>query len=276
MAQRRKWNKTLVIQEIKLLNFKLGRKPSKRDSSNLYSLTRQYFGSWNNALNRAGFKVNFLQVPSIPQKLNEDLAYLIGLIITDGHIVYEDTPGRYKVLIYSSYPEEKELIIALIQKLFKYSPGVSIRKNIGFSKKPNYEVRISSKNVAEFFINKIKIPSGAKSKIVRVPPYLFVMDKKIISSFVRGIIDGDGSIAKSHVKIASGSIKFLEDFKRLLNRININSGNITSEKNSGTFILYLSSKDNLSRLYHLLYDSHGYSYPRKKRSWEDLKNRCES
>lgn len=127
--------------------------------------------------------------------------------------------------------------------------------------------------MAEFLINEMKIPSGAKSKIVRVPSYLFNDDKKVISAFVRGVIDGDGSIAKSHVKIASGSIRFLKDFKRLLKMIGVDSGNINQEKTSGTFILYLSSRDNLSRLYHLMYGSPGYSYPRKKRSWEDLKNR---
>ncbi|MBU2522761.1 MAG: hypothetical protein KKE23_00525 [Nanoarchaeota archaeon] len=150
MAQRRKWNKYSIIKELKRLEIILKRRPSKRDNSNLYALTRQYFGSWNNAMQEAGFEIKSLQTPITPKRLNKDLSYLIGLIITDGHIVYDKIPGLYKVLIYSSYEEERDILSSIIQKLFKYSPGISIRNNIGFSKKPNYEIRISSKKWQNF------------------------------------------------------------------------------------------------------------------------------
>ena len=124
--------------------------------------------------------------------------------------------------------------------------------------------------MAEFLINEMKILSGAKSKIVRVPQYFFNADKKNTTSFIGGVIDGDGSIAISHVKIASGSIDFLKDLKRLLEHIGIASGKITQEKRSGTFIIYISSKNNLYEPYNRLYSSKGPFYPGKKKAWEKV------
>jgi len=269
MSKKERWTKGLILQEIESLESKLKRRPVKGDNASLYFLTRKFFGSWNNAMKEAGFQIKILQKPSIPAKLDQNLAYFLGLLITDGHIVFDETHKKYKVMIFNSYGEEKEIIITLIKRLFDYNPSIRTKKT-EFSKFPNHEVYICSKNLAETLIKKFGIPSGAKSRTVKIPSYLFKSNKKEIAGFIRGVIDGDGSVSVNQVKIASGSIEFLEGMRGLLKILDVNSGKICKEKNKGTWVVYISTIANLQKLYSCLYQDPEFFYPRKKKSWEKI------
>lgn len=271
MAKHKKWNKQKVIQEIKSLEVKLRRKPMKRDSHTLYGLTRKFFGSWNNAMKKSGFEVKITQKPKIPEKINENLAYFLGLLITDGHIASNKDKGEYRTMIFNSFEEEKNKIIQLIKKLFDYNAPIR-KKMYGFNKLPNYEIHINSKKLAKCLINKFKIPAGNKSRIVKVPPYFFKSRRNISLNFIRGVIDGDGSVSQNRIKIASGSEDFLKGINRVLSNYNIFSGKIIPEKSSNTFIVYISSKENFKNLYHLLYSNAEFFYSRKKECWERYLN----
>lgn len=270
MTQRRKWNKKLLLLEIKKRSIQLKRKPSKRECSSIYATTRKYFGTWNNALKEAGFEVKKLQKPIIPNKLTPELSYFLGLLVTDGHIAKDKLIG-YKILLFTSYPEEKILILKLIRYLFDYNASIRIKK-YGFNKNPNYEIYISSRKLAGYISKKFQIPIGAKSSIIRVPQILFNTTHQNISSFIRGVIDGDGTISSESkcVRIASGSINFLNDIKRLLSIIEISSGNIIKDKSRNTWILYISTTENLRRLRNQLYNGVNLFYPRKMASWKDI------
>lgn len=266
---KKKWSKQLLIEEIRRVSKELNKKPTKKVCSHIYASTRKYFGTWNNALKDAGFEIKILQKPGIPEELNSELSYFIGLLITDGHIVIEKF-GSAKVMLFTSYDEEKEIILKLIKTLFGYNASIR-KKKYGFNKKPNYEIYISSKNLANYFVN-LGIPSGAKSLIVRVPKVFFKGDKANIYSFIRGVIDGDGwiTVGSRQVGISSGSIKFLKDIKILLSKINISSGQVRPTKNSNTKVLNIYGKENLRKLRNLLYLNAKYNYPRKKESWKNI------
>ena len=166
-----KWNKNIVISKIKKLHIKLKRRPVKRDYPNLYRQSRIYFETWNKAMKAAGYKIKHPQNITIP-KISNDLFYFIGLLITDGHLQYSINQRNYKVAISTSYEEEKYMILKLIKILFGYKAGMRKRK-YGWNVRPNYEIFISSKKLVEFFNQKFNIPTGSKSKIVRVPKILF-------------------------------------------------------------------------------------------------------
>lgn len=217
-------------------------------------------------MKEAGFKIKIMQKPEMPDKLDKNLAYFLGLLITDGHIASDKKRGEHITMIFTSFEKERDVIISLIKRLFDYNAAIRKRK-YGFNKFPNYEIHINSKRFSENLVKTFKIPAGAKSGIVRVPPFLFNSNKKEIGGFIRGVIDGDGSICKDHIKIASGSIKFLEDMKRLLNLIGISSGKLMKDKKSNTFSFYISSMENLNNLYHILYSDSEFCYPRKKQAF---------
>lgn len=254
-------SKNELIKQVIILRDKLNRKPMKRDNASLNYYARKLFGSWNNLMKSVGYNVKFYQKIN-PIKLNEDFAYFLGLLITDGHIYYNKYYKRYKVAIYTSYPEEKEMIIELIKSLFNYNPGLTSRM-YGFNKKPNYEIRITSKNLAKIIIDDFDIPSGAKSLIVGLPNKIIESSSEIKMAFLRGVIDGDGSISGKSLKIASGSIKFLEGIKELLNQLNISSGNIIKDnKNTNTFSVRISKYEDLIK-FKSIYNGE-YYYKRKK------------
>ena len=160
MTRRRKWNKKLVILEVHKLHKTLKRRPVKRDSSILYQMSRKFFGGWNNAMKASGYKVKDFQKVKIP-KTCSNFCYFIGLIISDGHLVYQ--PRDYRIIISTSYGEEKEIIYKLIKKLFKYLPYVRKRKYKNRNILPSYDVCIFSKNLCDFIRKKFKIPTGANS-----------------------------------------------------------------------------------------------------------------
>jgi intein/homing endonuclease len=265
VARRRK----LIISEIHELHKKLKRRPVKRDSSILYHMSRKYFGTWNNAMKNAGYKVKIFQNVFIPC-ISQDLCYFIGLLITDGHLVFK--PHDYRVTISTSYIEEKEMICNLIKNLFKYIPSIR-KREYDRNALTSYEICIFSKNLSKFLHEKFKIPSGAKSSIVRVPNIIFHVSRDNVYSFIRGVIDGDGSIwaEKFKISISSGSYLFLKDLRILLNKLTISSGEVVKDRSAYKLHIY-NSNNNLRKLYNLIYTSKFY-YPRKKSSYDKfLKN----
>ena len=163
-----KWDEEKIIDRIKQLNKKLKRKPQKRDDGGLYIATRNFFGTWNNAMEKAGYKVKIMQKPIIPDKLTPELSYFIGLLITDGHLVEDLKKKHYVLLLFTSYEDELKLILKLIGDLFSYKAYVRKKKD-GWNKRFSYQIYINSKDLLYYFKDEIGLPTGAKSKIVRVP-----------------------------------------------------------------------------------------------------------
>lgn len=264
--KREKDKRRELIGELIVLSEKLNRKPVKRDDKRLYRLIRLSFGSWNNGLKKAGFKVKDKQSPRIPDIKERELYYFLGLLITDGHIAY-NKGKNYQIKLYTSYEEEKEMILRLIDFLFDYKASVRQRKT-GFNKRINYEIFISSKKLCEFILEFSKIPPGAKSNSIKIPNLLFSLSEDKIAEFLRGVIDGDGTILKNKVvKIVSGSEEFLFGIKRLLDKLETKSGQVCQERES-LYNLWICGKDNLKKLKETLRKKqNNFSYPRKAASW---------
>ena len=146
--------------------------------------------------------------------------------------------------------------------------GVSSRIQ-GFAKMPDYEIRIASKNLVEILIDKYEIPSGAKSLNVTVPRVIMAGNKLNKKSFLRGVIDGDGSILSNSIKIASGSAKFLVDIKELLLQLQISAGKIIKDnKKTNTYAIRIWRKADLVKI-KSIYNSK-FAYKRKKTSMDKI------
>lgn len=78
------------------------------------------------------------------------------------------------------------------------------------------------------------------------------------------MIDGDGSVSKKSIKVVSGSIKFLEGIREILNQLNIHSGKIIKDnKKTNTFSVRICSNIDLIKI-KVLYNNR-YFYERKKK-----------
>lgn len=260
-------NKKEILERLIELEVKLKRRPTKRDNSTLYFLSRKYFGSWNNLMKKAGYKVKHRQKAQLP-KINSKLYYFLGLLSTDGHI--QSIPKGDKVMIFTSYKEEREMILSLMKNLFNYSSSFRIR-NYGFSTRENYEIYIYSKKLSKFLQN-IGIPSGKKTFSIKVPSLIMKDKSQEIWHFIRGVFDGDGSISKTSnqplFKINMGSTDFIRDLQKIFISRGFNSIKLRQERET-LWDLRLNKKEDIKKLYSLIYkNSKNYFYPRKKYKWK--------
>lgn len=253
-----KFDKNILIKDLRKLHRNLSRRPTRHDNNSLYQKSRKYFGSWNKMMENAGYKVKYYQYPKIPSKLTQDLSYFLGLIITDGHL---QNKSKYGIYLYTSYEEEKDMILNLIKGLFDYRAYLVFRK-FGFNKRINIQIAINSKKLVNCLNKKFDIPTGNKSLIVRVPKIILNSNRENKINFLRGVIDGDGHITQSSVHISSGSYLFLLDLKKLLFDIKIEC-NAKIEKRRTCYVLHLNKTES-KKLYYLCYNNAKYFYPRKK------------
>ena len=251
--------KSKLIFEIKNLEKELDRRPTKHDNSSLYNKSRKYFGSWNKMMESAGYKVIYYQYPKIPRKLTPELSYFLGLIMTDGHLQCHNK--RYGIYLFTSYNEEKNMIMDLIKNLFSYNAGTYNRK-YGFNKRINTMLIINSRDLINCLNKDFNIPIGNKSLNARVPEVILNSNSENKINFLRGVVDGDGHITQSSVHISSGSYLFLIDMKKLFSSINIEC-NAKIEERRTCYVLHLNKTES-KKLYYLCYDKAKYFYPRKK------------
>ncbi|MBI2140851.1 DNA gyrase subunit A [Candidatus Woesearchaeota archaeon] len=150
-----------------------------------------------------------------PNKLNEDIAYLLGFFISDGWV--EKATGRFG--FYSASRAVIERISSIIAKQFGYSYPVQTKEyeltttSRLVLMKQAYQVRVSHYDFTEFFSVNFAIRTvGAFTKTI--PEQIFCSPKNVIYSFISGLIDGDGSIHASRNVINYGSVS-----ERLISQI---------------------------------------------------------
>ena len=143
---------------------------------------------------------------NIPKEVDEDLAYLTGVLISDGHLSKD-------YIDFCCY--EEGVKNAVKEKLLKK-----------FGKFDSYynDNRIYLCNVfIPYFFNRVfGIPIGKKSYTVRVPEIIFKSDNKVIASFLRGLFDGDGTVSAG-LSYKTCSKELAEGITYLLSRLGISS-----------------------------------------------------
>ena len=263
-----KWDKEKIIIKALSLEKKLGRRVVKRDNSNLFFLAKEHFGSWNNLMKSMGHQVIEFREANVPSRYSKELFYFIGLLCSDGYIQVVREKCSYKIIIFTSYEEEKEMILKLMKFLFNYDASVRL-KNYGFSKRVNYEVYIYSKKLCGFLIG-LGVPSGNKSLTLKLPQFIMNSSKKHIWHFIRGIFDGDGSIINSRgqilFRIYSGSKNFIFDFEELVKKMDFSP---KINKDRGLWSLSANKKNEVKKIFEQIYKDSGiYFYPRKRLKWK--------
>lgn len=162
--------------------------------------------------------------------LEEDEAYLLGLIIGDG--CYTIKGG----IIFTSADKElsdkaKELSLKYFGKAF-----VDVKSDkIGF--------RLYSTRVREELFSKYKFNSAICEE-KDVPISIFQGSNKIISSFIRGLFDTDGYCDKSHVGFCAKSYNIVKNVQLLLLKLGIVSCLYTKHNktyNRDYYALYIGS-----------------------------------
>lgn len=195
--------------------------------------------------------------------LNELDAYAFGFILTDGTMsIDKQNRGRISIELKKSDVDVLNKISRLFQKC-----SITYRlRNTNYIK--NYESAILRVNSLTYVkeLNKLGIPIGKKSEIINIPNSEF--SKK---DFLRGIIDGDGSLGFlkngdpfiSFVTASESLKEFLIDFlfdEKIINYKKINNRN----KRDGLFNICLRKKDAQNFVNFLYKDSTIYMNRKKE------------
>ena len=159
-------------------------------------------------------------------KITNESAYALGLIVTDGSV---DKTG-YRV----SYHSKDDELIQIMRKIFTLNGS-------SFTSKAGTQLRFNSKYMVDTLKNYGVYPN--KTFTVKMP----ILSNSFYSHFFRGVFDGDGTIAMNKgsldIRITSGSKDFLSGIQKyLFQKLNIKTS--ISSAGKKCYLLRISGKKN--------------------------------
>jgi DNA gyrase subunit A len=181
---------------------------------------------------------------SLPEKMNEDLGFLLGVLTAEGSF------HNGQILFNNKNKELYEKVKNIIEEQFK---GIKLyeRKVKGDC----FELSIYYQKVVKFLQN-IGL-SSEKSDRKTIPFIIFSSTKETIKSFLKGLFEGDGSVVFHKDKRHSGkSIELVYNSKseELINQLKVlllNFGIITTkpfkDKRNGCLKLIISGVENIKK-----------------------------
>jgi len=156
-------------------------------------------------------------------ELNENIAYLLGQFLSDGWIEKSN-----RICFGTASRTIIERLKTILEKEFQYVANIESRNR-------NYEassgqvlestifiLRINNKSLCNFLAGTFNL-EGKKAHTKEIPYQILQSPKKVIYSFLSGLIDGDGSIHKSRNVIQYGSVseKLIDKFLLITQQLGV-------------------------------------------------------
>lgn len=204
---------------------------------------------------------NFLETP------NELSSYLLGFILTDGSVSQQKGKKKRITLANTDFKIMNDLqpIIAPNRKLYK-----RVMKN------KNHNTIYSIVNTNELAIKKLDELGIRENKSfnVRMPD----IEEGLMSHFVRGVFDGDGSIYRNrvnghtykHISFTSASLDFSESLKAYISGLGFSPTLVSdSRENNNSHYVKLYRKEEVIEFGKWLYEDSNWYIESKKDTFLD-------
>lgn len=157
--------------------------------------------------------------------INEDMAWLLGFVLTDGHLCERpNNRGGYTRFLCVSQCERGKPLLDIAAKIIYDNIGYTARV---IKVKDNYhELKVYGRGCVDLF-KALGIPAGAKSKIVTLPTIIMTSPIDVILSFVGGCIDGDGCVdpdnssKAGYIRLATSSVTFADTMALMLRSVGV-------------------------------------------------------
>ncbi|MBS3146978.1 Flp pilus assembly complex ATPase component TadA, partial [Candidatus Woesearchaeota archaeon] len=149
-----------------------------------------------------GATANLVKIPRI---VNEDLAYFAGFVLAEKYIT------KNRILL-----TQKEEISYILDNLTNKLFDLKVKKS-----KKNYNKYGIFSSVISYLMKELF--NASKAKEIRVPKIIMRSPEEVISAFLSGYIDGDGTIDKGRISMSSVNEEIINEFKYLFNRLGIRS-----------------------------------------------------
>lgn len=194
----------------------------------------------------------------LPNKINEDLAYLSGLICGDGNL-FKTNKRDYIVSVHN---KEKALLgkaIKIFENNFNYKTVIKSGHDCQF-------IGVRSEVIYSFFNKIFQIESGRKYNI-KIPRKI-KNNRKLIRSFIAGFFDAEGTVALQknnitcQISFSQKQKKILEEIKKELAKdgIRMKFYNYTDTNNWRLF----GNKESLKPFFKQI----PFSHPRRRKNLE--------
>jgi len=156
---------------------------------------------------------------TFPSEINKELAYFCGVLAGDGSIGFQEKKKHYWIKCVGNPRNEKEFYNEIIKPIIKRLFNLDISPKL-YDKGTTYGFDITSKNLVRYLTEFIGLPLGKKYDKLKIPG-IFLENKELVRSFIRGVADTDFHLAvkKGYYPIISGVSKsksFIEEIKRFL------------------------------------------------------------
>lgn len=212
--------------------------------------------------NKSQYKIN----TSFFLKESENLAYILGLIASDGNI--HSTENRVEIELQEGDSELLEKIREIIQL---ERPVKYYECNNGYKKSKLY---FYSKEIKDKLADYNLVPQKTYSDKFNFP---FMLNEKYWVDYIRGLFDGDGCIKKGKsicFQIDSSKLSILKTIQSFLKEKYDIETEIYSEKKTNIILyrLYCYGKEKNRQIYELLYKNKNLFLKRKKDKFEELLN----
>jgi len=196
------------LQKFKVLtkDWKFEWKEAQNLTNKDYIVIRSDFPEVKNLVKLKTFQTNH------PKFLNEDIAYLLGLFLSDGWISEDYSKKNLPRIGFCGglNKEIAERVSSIFRQEFSYNPTIEVKSYEFKSKRKKsknrlYYVRINRITINEFFVSNFSL-KGVNAFTKKIPQQIFNSPRNVIFAFISGLIEGDGSIHKNRNVIHYGSI----------------------------------------------------------------------
>ncbi len=234
------YNIVTPSQKFKVLdkNLEFAWKEAKELTLEDYIVTRAHYPEIKNPIR--------LKKPvgtNCPAYLNENIAYALGLLLSDGSIEKPNGRQRNRMCFFSANKGILEKTCSIFKKEFGYEPKIEEKICAGLTihgkpLKKSYSVRINRNFINDFFMLNFHL-EGRKAKTKEIPTHIFKSPKNVIFAFASGLLEGDGSIHRRRNVIHYGSIseKLIDGLLILLQHQGIFGSKYTTKQKKSSFVL---------------------------------------
>lgn len=179
------------------------------------------------------------------RKLNENIAYLLGQLLSDGFVINDNERNKYhRIGFCSASIDIINAVKTCLKKEFNYEAKIEeLHRNYISAKGQRkislvYQIRVSNHEISTFFIKTFEL-SRRVAWTKEIPKQMFRSPKKIIFSFLSGLIDGDGHIhnKRTDIEYATTSKQLANQLMVLLQHIGIHGKKYETKEEESGYVL---------------------------------------
>ncbi len=163
------------------------------------------FRKWRENARKSGLIPN----SSVPLKQDIHLAFLIGLILGDGHLEKGARTQALRITLGTDKPLLWQYAASVVEKVFNKKPSVRFRKQSACLNLDLYQNNLS---------NRLEIPLGARKLLpIKLPRWIWANDE-FLKMALKGLFEAEGSLS-IHLPTYTYNMAFSNTNVSLLNEV---------------------------------------------------------